>query len=40
MISYEGRNRYTVNFLKTLTFDRPEWTICDVSSGDTIPISV
>ena len=26
MISYAGRNRETVNFLKTLYFDTPEWT--------------
>ncbi len=26
MISYAGRNRTTVNFLKTLYFDTPEWT--------------
>jgi len=31
MISYEGRNRHTVNFLKTIYFDRPEWDICHVS---------
>jgi len=30
MLSYAGRNRYTVNFLKTIYFDRPEWTICRV----------
>ena len=30
MISYEGRNRRTVNFLKTIYFDYPEWTICTV----------
>ncbi len=30
MISYEGRNRRTVNYLKTVTFDRPEWTPCRV----------
>lgn len=30
MLSYAGRNRYTVNFLKTVYFDRPEWTICRV----------
>jgi len=30
MLSYAGRNRYTVNFLKTLYFDNPEWTICRV----------
>ncbi|MEZ4733104.1 MAG: hypothetical protein R3E79_38905 [Caldilineaceae bacterium] len=26
MISYTGRNRTTLNFLKTLYFDNPEWT--------------
>ncbi len=26
MISYKGRNRETLNFLKTLYFDTPEWT--------------
>ena len=31
MISREGRNRRTVNFLKTIYFDRPEWTPCIVS---------
>ena len=31
MLSYAGRNRYTVNYLKTLYFDRPEWTICHVA---------
>ncbi len=30
MISYEGRNRETVNFLKTIYFDYPEWTPCVV----------
>lgn len=30
MISYEGRNRSTANFLKTIYFDYPEWTICHV----------
>ena len=30
MISYEGRNRRTVNLLKTITFDRPEWTPCAI----------
>jgi hypothetical protein len=30
VISYEGRNRRTVNFLKTIYFDRPEWTPCSV----------
>lgn len=31
MISYEGRNRRTVNQLKTVYFDYPEWTPCTVS---------
>ena len=31
MISYEGRNRETVNFLKTIYFDNPEWTGCIMS---------
>jgi hypothetical protein len=26
MISYAGRDRQTVNYLKTVRFDRPEWT--------------
>ena len=26
MISYSGRNRETVNYLKTIYFDEPEWT--------------
>jgi uroporphyrinogen decarboxylase len=30
MLSYAGRNRFTVNFLKTLYFDNPEWTLCRV----------
>ena len=30
MLSYEGRNRQTVNFLRTIHFDRPEWTPCEV----------
>jgi len=30
MISYAGRNRQTVNFLKAMCFDRPEWTPCAV----------
>ena len=30
MISYEGRNRHTVNLLKTIYFDSPEWTLCGV----------
>ncbi len=31
MISTEGRNRRTINLLKTITFDTPEWTPCTVS---------
>lgn len=31
MISYEGRNRRTVNFLKTIYFDYPEWTECTLA---------
>ena len=31
MISYEGRSRHAVNLLRTIAFDRPEWTICHVS---------
>ena len=30
MISYEGRNRQTVNYLKTIYFDSPEWVPCGV----------
>ncbi|OPZ28333.1 MAG: Uroporphyrinogen decarboxylase (URO-D) [Lentisphaerae bacterium ADurb.BinA184] len=30
MISYAGRNRRTVNALKTMYFDGPEWTPCGV----------
>ena len=30
MISYQGRNRRTLNLLKTIYFDYPEWTICRV----------
>jgi len=30
MICTEGRNRHTVNLIKTITFDHPEWTICGV----------
>jgi hypothetical protein len=30
VISYEGRNRRTVNYLRTLYFDRPEWVPCNV----------
>ena len=31
MLNYDGRNRRTVNFIKTITFDHPEWTVCRVS---------
>jgi len=31
MISYQGKHRRTVNYLRTIQFDRPEWTICAVS---------
>jgi uroporphyrinogen decarboxylase len=31
MLSYQGRNRATVNYLKALYFDYPEWTPCRVS---------
>lgn len=31
MISYQGRNRRTVNLLKTIYFDHPEWTPCNIS---------
>ncbi len=30
MLGYEGRNRRTLNFLKTIYFDRPEWVRCRV----------
>lgn len=30
MITYSGRNRQTANYLKTLYFDTPEWTPCQV----------
>jgi hypothetical protein len=30
MTDYEGRNRQTVNLLKTIHFDSPEWTPCSV----------
>ena len=30
MISYEGKNRQAVNFLKTIYFDHPEWVPCNV----------
>lgn len=28
MITYKGRNKRTINFLKTIYFDYPEWTEC------------
>ena len=31
MISYANRNRNTVNYLKTVFFDHPEWTPCSVN---------
>jgi len=31
MIPYSGKNRRTVNYLKTIYFDEPEWTPCSVS---------
>ena len=31
MISYKGKNRSTVNNLKAIFFDHPEWTPCDVA---------
>lgn len=30
MIPYEGKNRRTVNYLKVIQFDHPEWVPCDV----------
>jgi hypothetical protein len=30
MISYKGRNKHTLNYLKTITFDHPEWIPCRV----------
>jgi hypothetical protein len=30
MMDYQGRNRHTVNYLKTIYFDFPEWTPCRV----------
>lgn len=30
MISYAGRNRHTLNYLKTIYFDTPEWVPCGV----------
>jgi hypothetical protein len=30
VIGYQGRNKSTVNFLKTIYFDYPEWTPCEV----------
>lgn len=29
-MNYQGRNRHTVNYLKTIYFDFPEWTPCRV----------
>jgi len=29
-ISYQGKDRRTVNYLRTVTFDTPEWTPCSV----------
>jgi hypothetical protein len=31
MLSYQGRNRAIINYLKALYFDYPEWTPCRVS---------
>ncbi|MFW6132924.1 MAG: uroporphyrinogen decarboxylase family protein [Planctomycetota bacterium] len=31
MIPYEGKNRWTVNYLKAVRFDHPDWTPCHVS---------
>ena len=30
MISYAGRNGHTLNYLKAIYFDYPEWTPCRV----------
>ena len=30
MIDYNGRNRRTLNYVKTILFDHPEWTVCGV----------
>lgn len=30
MISYAGRDRHTLNYLKAMYFDYPEWTPCRV----------
>lgn len=30
MIDYDGRNKHTINLLKTIYFDYPEWTHCRV----------
>ncbi len=30
MIRYAGKNRWTVNYLKTIYFDHPEWTPCSI----------
>jgi uroporphyrinogen decarboxylase len=31
MLTYHGRNRQTINYLKAVAFDFPEWTPCRVS---------
>ena len=31
MLKYNGRSKRTINFLKTIYFDHPEWIHCDVS---------
>jgi hypothetical protein len=31
MISYKGKNKKAVNYLKTTYFDHPEWVECDIS---------
>ena len=31
MLKYEGRTRHSVNYLKAMQFDRPEWMPCSVS---------
>ncbi len=31
MIPYDGKNRSTLNYLKTVYFDHPEWTPCSVN---------
>jgi len=30
MITYSGKNRQSINYLKTIYFDTPEWTPCNV----------